>query len=271
MMRKVTMKTNILKLTGTLTGALLLTLLTACGPSNPPPTEPQPVTTPPAPAVAAAPAAPAAPPAATPAAPPETPSAAPATPAAATPATAAPAGMVTYVPLPTGNTMKIDGTSTVHDWSMKSSIISGSVEADANFPESALTDAKAARPAVNVSVPVKSLKSGTTKMDTLTYEYLKQPEFKNIEYRLIELKPKSAAGTTGALKFDAVGALTIMGITLTNNMLVTIEKADGKLKIVGTTAVKCTDYKLKPYRYLVLTCGDDLKLSFDWLLAPKAP
>ena len=179
--------------------------------------------------------------------------------------------MVTYVPLPTGNTMKIDGTSTVHDWSMKSSIISGSVEADANFPESALTDAKAAQPVVKVSVPVKSLKSGTTKMDTLTYEYLKQPEFKNIEYRLIELKPKSAAGTTGALKFDAVGALTIMGITLTNNMPVTIEKADGKLKIVGTAAVKCTDYKLQPYRYLVLTCGDDLKLSFEWVLAPKAP
>ena len=123
-----------------------------------------------------------------------------------------------------------------------------------------------------MSFPVRSLKSGNKKMDSSTYDYLKQTEFKNIEYRLLELKPKSAAGATGPLKFDAVGALTIMGITLTNTMPVTIEKTDGKLKVVGSTPVKCTDYGLKPFSFLGLaTCGDDLKISFEWSLAAKAP
>ena len=229
------MKTKILKPIETFAGVLLLTLLVACGPAKPTAVEAQ--------DTAAKPAA----------------------------APATPAGAILYTALPTGSKMKIEGTSTLHDWTIESSIVAGSLEADAKFPESALTDPKAAKPIVSVSVPVKSLKSNNKRMDTSTYEYLKQPEFKNIEYRLLELKPKSAAGDTGPLKFDAVGALTIVGVTRTNTMPVTIEKKDGKLKIVGSTPVKCTDYGLKPFSYLLISCGDDLKISFEWLLAPKAP
>lgn len=150
------------------------------------------------------------------------------------------------------------------------------MEADAKFPESALTDAQAAKPKVQAFVPVKSLKSGNGKMDSSAYDYLKESQFKRIQFQLIELKPKSAAGSTGPLKFDAVGALTIVGKTLTNTMPVTIEKTDGKLKIVGSTPIKCTDYGLKPYSFSILganlaTCGDDLKISFEWMLTPRAP
>ena len=69
-----------------------------------------------------------------------------------------------------------------------------------------------------------------------------------------------------------MGALTIVGVTRTNTMPVTIEKTDGKLKVIGSTPIKCTDHGLKPFSFLGLaTCGDDLKISFEWSLAPKAP
>lgn len=225
------MKSKLLKLIGTFSSTLAVTFLLACGPARPTSVEAQ----------------------------------------AATPPAA-----VLYAAQPTGSSLKIDGTSTLHDWTIKTTIVGGSVEADAKFPESALTDAQAARPKVQAFVPVKSLKSGNNKMDSSTYEYLKEPQFKRIEWKLIELKPKSAAGSTGPLKFDAVGTLTIVGTTLTNTMPVTIEKTDGKIKIVGSTPIKCTDYGLKPYSFSILganlaSCGDDLKISFEWLLAPKAP
>ena len=254
------MKSNILKLTGTFTATMLLALLTACGPSTPPPVEPTATGT-------NAAAAPVAAPDATKTA--TTPAPAP---AAAPAAAATPAGFIRYDAQPTGSKMKIEGTSNIHDWTEESSIISGFLEADAKFPEAALTDASAAKATVQMSFPVRSLKSGNKKMDSSTYDYLKQTEFKNIEYRLLELKPKSAAGATGPLKFDAVGALTIVGVTHTNTMPVTIEKTDGKLKVIGSTPVKCTDYGLKPFSFLGLaTCGDDLKISFEWSLAVKAP
>ena len=114
------------------------------------------------------------------------------------------------------------------------------------------------------------------KMDSVMQENMREPEFKRIEYRLLELKPKSAAGATGALKFDAVGALTITGTTVTNTMPVTIEKVDGKLKIIGSAPIKFTEYKMKAPEIKILgmsaiSVGDDLKITFEWLLAPKAP
>lgn len=250
------MKTNLLKPTGTFAGALLLTLLLGCGPSKPAAPETKDAATGAPPTSVAEPA--------TPAAPTETPQA------------ATPAGAIRYDAQPTGSKVKIAGTSTMHDWTMESSIVSGFLEGDAKFPESALTDPGAARPTVQVSIPVRSLKSNSKKMDSVMQENMREPEFKKIEYRLLELKPKSAAGASGALQFDAVGALTITGTTVTNTMPVTIEKTDGKLKVIGSTPIKFTEYKMKPPEIKILgmsaiSVGDDLKITFEWLLAPKSP
>ena len=58
----------------------------------------------------------------------------------------------------------------------------------------------------------------------------------------------------------------------THKIVLAKDLADGKLKIIGSTPVKCTDYGLKPFSFLgIATCGDDLKISFEWVLAAKAP
>lgn len=184
---------------------------------------------------------------------------------------------VSYIAQPTGSSMKMDGTSTIHDWTMESATIGGSIEADARFPDSALSDPKAARPSVQAFLPVRSLKSDSKRMDEVMQKHMNATTHPKIEYRVIELKPKSAAGTTGALQFDAVGALTIAGQTRTNTMPVTIEKlADKKLKISGTADLKMTDYGVEPPAPSILglspiKTGDEVKLTFVWVTAPKAP
>jgi len=179
---------------------------------------------------------------------------------------------VRYEAQSTGSKMSIEGTSSLHDWTMDSTMVGGYLEADAKFPESALTDATAAKPVVNVFMPVRSFKSGKSSMDLRMQKEMKEAQFKRIEYKLIELKPTSAAGATGPLKFSATGALTVAGKTLTNTIPVTIEKqADGKLKIAGTTALKMSAYGIPPPTTLGLfTTGDEVKLKFEWLTAPKA-
>ena len=182
---------------------------------------------------------------------------------------------VTYNAQPTGSKAKMDGTSTIHDWSMASAVIAGTIEADVKFPESALTDPTAAKPKVEVSMPVRSFKSDSKRMDEVMQKHMNATTYPKMEYRLIELKPKSAAGATGPLQFNAVGALTVAGKTRTNTMPVTIEKlADKKLKITGTTELKMTDYGVEPPAPSILglspiKTGDDLKISFEWLTAPK--
>ena len=182
---------------------------------------------------------------------------------------------VRYEAQPANCKLKMEGTSTIHDWTVESTNVNGFIEADANFPESALKDAAAARPAVHVSIPVSTLKSYADAMDAVMQDHLNMDQYPLIEYRLIELKPKSAAGAAGPVQFDALGALTVSGATVTNTMPVTIERVDKtKIKIVGSTPLKMTDFDVEPPapRILgmpVIKTGDDIKISFEWLTDRK--
>lgn len=186
-------------------------------------------------------------------------------------------GLIRFDAQPVGSKAMIEGTSTIHDWNMESAVIGGYMEVDPKFPESALTDPAAAKPVVQAFMPVRSFKSYTRKMDDVMQqpEHMNEQKHKRIEYKLIELKPKPAASATGPLQFDAVGALTIKGTTRTNTMPVTIEKKDGKIKIVGKVALKMTDFGVKPPAPSIagmslIKTGDDITVSIEWLTAPKA-
>jgi polyisoprenoid-binding protein YceI len=191
-------------------------------------------------------------------------------------AAAASAQTVRYVTPPAGSKVKMEGTSTIHDWTVESTNIGGFIEADSNFPASALNDPKAAKPVIQVSIPVSTLRSYAETMDEVMQDHLNMEKYPRIEYRLIELKPKSAVGATGPLQFDAVGALTVSGTTCTNTMPVTIERVDKtKIKVVGSTPLKMTDFDVVPPapRILgmpVIKTGDDIKISFEWLTEQKA-
>jgi polyisoprenoid-binding protein YceI len=170
----------------------------------------------------------------------------------------------------------MEGTSTIHDWTVESPMVGGFIEADSGFPESALKDPQAAKPKVHVFIPVSTLKSYSETMDGVMQDHLDMEKYPRIEYRLIELKPKSAAGAAGPLKFDAVGALTVSGTTCTNTMPVTIERIDKtKIKVAGSTPLKMTDFGVTPPAPRILgmpliKTGDDIKISVEWLVAQKA-
>jgi polyisoprenoid-binding protein YceI len=183
---------------------------------------------------------------------------------------------VRYETQPSGSNVKMEGTSTIHDWTVESTNVGGFIEADSNFPASAISDPKAARPAVQVSIPVESLKSYAEAMDEVMQDHLNMEKYPRIEYRLIELKPKSAAGATGPLSFDAVGALTVSGTTVTNTMPVTIERVDKtKIKVTGSTPLKMTDFDVVPPAPRILgmpliKTGDAITISFEWQTEQKA-
>jgi len=181
---------------------------------------------------------------------------------------------VRYNSQPGGSKATVAGDSSIHAWTMESGVIGGFMEVDANFPESALTNSAAAKPATSVYVPVRSLKSGKTTMDERMQDTMSMTNYPKFEYRVIELKPKSKPGSTGPLQFDAVGTLTIVGKTITNTMPVTIEKKEAKLKIVGSTPLKLTQFSIKPPVISLMGLADisvydDLKVDFVWTLAPK--
>jgi hypothetical protein len=174
-----------------------------------------------------------------------------------------------------GSKVQIKGTSTIHDWTMDSDKIGGSLEVDPGFPESALKDPKAARPVVQAIMPVTAFKSYAKRMDEIMQEHMKAAEFRRIEYKLVELKPKADKPADGKCAFDAVGMLTIAGVTVTNTMPVVIEKMDGnRLKVSGTAPLKMTTFNVQPPAPTIagmptIKTGDDITIVFEWISARK--
>src|SRR5688572_7253961 len=165
-----------------------------------------------------------------------------------------------------GSKIKVDGTSTVHEWTVESQTFKATMEVPADFASNPAA-AKSAK--VEVTIPVRSLKSGKTAMNNIMWEAMKMKEHPNIVYKLIELTPKAGGAQGTSAQFDAKGTLTVAGVTRTNTMPVTIEKTgDNKAKATGTTTVKMTDFGIKPPAPTVglgfIKTGDDVKIAFEW-------
>ena len=177
--------------------------------------------------------------------------------------------------------IRIEGTSTIHDWQVESPIIIGTMDVGAGFP---MEPGQAATPGkleaqADVAIPVTSLKSvkkdGTPyedKMDAIMYGKLKQSQFQRIYYHLDELVLKEAAKVTDApYVCEATGDLAVAGVTNKITMPVNIlPLGENQVKVSGSTALKMSDFKIEaPVLIGILTTGDDIKLKFAWLVVQK--
>jgi len=178
---------------------------------------------------------------------------------------------VRYDALPTGSKLKLDGTSTIHDWTVESRLIAGNVEFDSGFNLDQPAPGKVNARCV-VTMLVRQLKSDSTKMDSVMYEHIKQKDHPRIEYRLTEMTLKEAPKTPDApFLFDTQGELAVAGVTNKVQMPVSMTRVGkDKLKFTGSTAVKMSSFSIQPPTLIgILSTGDDVKISFEWLAAKK--
>src|SRR5688572_16402588 len=120
--------------------------------------------------------------------------------------------MTKYEPKP-GSKVTLDGDSSVHAWTVESTIIGGTMELgfDPWSPKPGKLPAK-----VGAIIPVRSLKSkgklDPKRMEEVMYEAMKIQTAPRIEYRLTELVLKDAPKTaTDPLQFDSKGELSLAG------------------------------------------------------------
>jgi polyisoprenoid-binding protein YceI len=159
--------------------------------------------------------------------------------------------------------ISIKGTSSLHDWEMKS----GEGKCEVVFAMGAnnkLTDVSA----LNFTIPAKSLKSGHSMMDNNTYKALNASAFTNIGFVL------SSATVTpvDALNYQikCVGKLTIAGQTRETELQATgkVNPADNSLIITGTKKMKMTEYNVKPPTVMMGTIktGNDISITYSMKL-----
>jgi hypothetical protein len=202
---------------------------------------------------------------------------------ATAPAASAPAtGSLTRLDARSGSKMRIEGTSTVHDWQAESPLILGYIEVGANFP---------LEPGQNVTpgkVPVKGEATTTVNslrsvekdgkaysdtMDQKMHDMMSYTTHPKIIYRPTELVLKEVPKDKNEpYVFDSKGELEIAGVTNIISMPIKVTPmAGGKLKISGTIGLKMTDYKIEPASIVFAKTGNDVKVIFEWVLGQKKP
>jgi polyisoprenoid-binding protein YceI len=182
---------------------------------------------------------------------------------------------ITYRAVPRGSVMKINGTSTIHDWEVECQVIGGMMELDSNFPlDPSQEPPKELKvtPKVDVNIPVRQLKSGKSLMDTVMHNAMNAEQNPTIKYTLLEMKPIGKADN--GLKFATKGAITCNGVTQTNAFDVVMQKVEAnKIKVSGTSKVKMTDFKIEPPAPKIalgaIKTSPDVTLTFEWLTQQK--
>src|SRR5258706_2171411 len=144
-----------------------------------------------------------------------------------------------------GSKMRIEGTSSVHDWQCESPFIGGSLEVGPGFPGEPGAAAKPAKIDAKgeVFITVRSLKSiekdgkpYSDNMDDRVYDAMNATKNPKIIHRITGLTLKAAAASKDKpYVFDSTGDLIINGVTNSISMPVNVmPMVDKKVKISGT-------------------------------------
>lgn len=148
--------------------------------------------------------------------------------------------------------LAISGTSTLHDWSMPSSLGTGTMSGvEENGKLSSIT-------AMKISMPAESIKSGKNGMDKKAYEALKTSKYKNVVFTL---KSASKSGNTWTLN----GTFEIAGVSKAVSLKAQESNTGGVIGLKGDYSFKLSDYSIVPPVALMGTVktGDAVKMSFD--------
>jgi len=172
-----------------------------------------------------------------------------------------------------GSKVKIDGTSTIHDWTVEGGVIGGFIEFESDSvidPAKATTGEVKAK--VEVTFPVRTLQSGKKPMNDIMYDTMKVKDHTAIKYVLKEMKAQERkAGEP--LKFDTKGDLTVAGVTKPIDMVVALEPQGNKLKATGSKQLKMTDFGMKPPAPAVglglIKTADEVTITFEWVTTKK--
>lgn len=187
-----------------------------------------------------------------------------------------------YMAQPGVSKVKIEGTSTVHDWIMEGQLIGGHIELapGIEFDPSKETivgwePGRTNNITATVVIPVRSVKSGKNSMDEVMQEAMKEKQHPRITFRLAEMEPVTPREPGQPFAFTAKGDLTVSGVTKRIAMPVTIEPvAPGKLKVSGKADLLMTDFGISPPAPKLalgfLKTGDKVTVSFEWVTRKAA-
>lgn len=145
----------------------------------------------------------------------------------------------------------VDGTSTLHDWTIESDKITGKV---------VMSETGQKITSVELSLPVESLKSGKSGMDRRVYDAFDTKKNPTISFTSSTIT-LSDDGKEGVAK----GKLTFAGATRDAEIPFSIAADGSNWKFTGSVDLKMTSFNMSPPTAMMGTvrAGDDVTVRFE--------
>jgi len=147
--------------------------------------------------------------------------------------------------------LTIDGTSTVHDWTVTANSMQGNLKADGALPKE-----------IDFQVDVADIKSerGAT-MDKKMHDALKKEEHPKVLFVLKEVKEQNIIS----------GTLTIAGNSKDVAIESTISSSGNTIKISGEKEIALAAFDIEPPTAMFgqVIVGDDIVVKFDLVFEKK--
>lgn len=145
-------------------------------------------------------------------------------------------------------TLKIKGTSSLHDW-----------ESDVeDFEVDASLDLEKEEGYVNVTVVAESIKSGKSIMDGKTYDALRTEDYPKISF-------VSNSIDVNGNKLVAQGDLTIGGVSRPAEVKAEYQKSGNNISVEGSYSLKMTEFNIDPPTAMfgTLETGNEVTVVFN--------
>ena len=155
------------------------------------------------------------------------------------------------------STFEVAGTSTVHDWVMKST--EGTGTANLTVKDSKLAGLNS----LTITLMAESLKSSKTSMDKMAYEALNTETNQTIDYVL------KSAEKINETTWDLTGIYTIAGVSKEYKTQVKVTTDNGNFILQGSNQITFGDFEMTPPKAAlgVVKTGKDLTVIFNIILS----
>lgn len=169
-----------------------------------------------------------------------------------------------------GSELTFEGTSSLHDFSCKTTKLRATVRVVPSYAEGKLSQIKRPIRTVEVVIPVRSITCGNSGLENNLYKTLKADQFPEIRYQLTTYEIQSATDDDVALQ--SIGELTVAGQEKTVKMLVKADThRDGSATATATQSLLMTDFGIKPPSFMLgtLKTGNKIVVSFKLNATPQ--
>ncbi|MEY3052928.1 MAG: hypothetical protein RLY31_2713 [Bacteroidota bacterium] len=155
-------------------------------------------------------------------------------------------------------TIRMEGTSTLHDWTAEVTKISG--KAALLLSDQTLRDI----PTLSISMQVRSIRSEKgSVMDNNIRKTMQADKYPDIRFQLTNIVRLTRKD--GGYDILADGNLTIAGVTKTVRLPVSATQQGDRFQFKGSHRLRMTDFKLEPPVMFLgsLKTGDEVTIHFE--------